>query len=125
MHIWTFLVSGSLWGTHFGPIFGPLLGPLSDQKLGQKLYCLVTLGDYRGINRFQMSLKMSKEVPKMGRVRNSGERMSGRERTGADFYPPPPGGGVRSPFRTPGRPGGAPRAQNPGRQRGNFFLTLF
>jgi len=48
--------------------------------------------------------------------------MSGRERTGADFYPPPSG------FRSQGRPGGAPRAQNPGRQRGRKkidpFLTL-
>ena len=43
----------------------------------------------------------------VSRVRNSGERMSGRERTGADFYPPPPG--FRSPFRSPGRP--APKIQ--------------
>ena len=27
-------------------------------------------------------------LPVLTRVRNSGERMSGRERTGANFYPP-------------------------------------
>ena len=50
--------------------------------------------------------------------------MSGRERTGADFYPPGGGGAFRSPFRSPGRPGGAPCAQKPGRQRGKI-LTFF
>ena len=48
----------------------------------------------------------------MRRVRNSGERMSGRERTGAGFYPPPPprGGGGGGPLTFPltGAPEGRP-----------------
>ena len=48
--------------------------------------------------------------------------MSGRERTGADFYPPG-GGGVRTPFRSQGRP--APKIQaSSGEKFFDPFLTL-
>ena len=65
--------------------------------------------------QFGPNLERKYSVFDDGRVRNSGERMSGRERTGADFYLPPWGGAFRS----------LPRTQNPGRQRELFFLILF
>ena len=96
-----------------GPLGGGLLSPIAGRVVQAQ----------HGKNKKKVGpLKCGQ----LARGRNSGERMSGRERTGADFYPPP--GGFRSPFRSPGRPGGAPRAQNPGRQRGKKndpFLTLF